>query len=412
MELDPAHDFRVVSGPTLLCRANHAEHGWERSGPDNLGATMTEGFRIAPYVEGSWMTKHEGIYYLQYAAPGTVWTSYADGVYSSRSPTSGFTYAPYSPFSYKLGGFIGGAGHSGTFKDKRGNYWRVTTMVISVLHKFERRLGIFPAGFDRDGIMRTDTYLGDYPQFLPGVARRPLDHNRPDWMLLTRGARATASSSLDGHSPELAADDRIITQWSATSGDAGEWLRLDLGEISTLRAIQVNLGEQEATALARSAAIPSRYLVEGSADGTSWRTLLDRRVAERDMSHAYIELARPVRARYLRITNHQTGGGGRFAVRDLRAFGWSTIAAPSAPKLLDVRRRDDDRTVTLRWIRVPRAESYVVRYGIAPTKLYGSVEVGDDSTLTLHSLNHGVPYHFTVDAVGRGGVARGTVTRQ
>src|SRR6185369_14160247 len=128
VELDPRDNFKVVSGPTKLMTANYLDHGWERSGEDNLGATMTEGFRIGPYVEGSWMTKHNGIYYLQYAAPGTVWKSYADGVYTSRSPTSGFTYAPYSPFSYKPGGFAGSAGHSGMFRDKQGNYWRVTTL--------------------------------------------------------------------------------------------------------------------------------------------------------------------------------------------------------------------------------------------------------------------------------------------
>ncbi|MEO5816193.1 MAG: hypothetical protein ABIT20_13030 [Gemmatimonadaceae bacterium] len=77
------------------------------------------------------MTKHDGTYYLQYAAPGTVWKSYADGVYTSRSPTSGFTYAPYSPFSYEPGGFAGSAGHSGAFRDKAGNLWRVTTMDVS-----------------------------------------------------------------------------------------------------------------------------------------------------------------------------------------------------------------------------------------------------------------------------------------
>jgi xylan 1,4-beta-xylosidase len=108
-------------------RADYANHGSERSGPDNLGATMAEGFRIAPYVEGAWMTKHDGTYYLQYSAPGTVRKSYADGVYTSRAPTTGFAYAPSSPFSYRPGGFIGGAGHASTFQDSAGNYWRVVT---------------------------------------------------------------------------------------------------------------------------------------------------------------------------------------------------------------------------------------------------------------------------------------------
>jgi hypothetical protein len=39
-----------------------------------------------PYSEGAWMDKHEGKYYLQYAAPGTQYNTYSDGVYVGDSP--------------------------------------------------------------------------------------------------------------------------------------------------------------------------------------------------------------------------------------------------------------------------------------------------------------------------------------
>jgi hypothetical protein len=247
VELDWRHGFRVVAGPTLLTKADAADHGWERSGPDNLGASMTEGFRVLPYIEGSWMTKHDGVYYLQYAAPGTVWKTYADGVYTSRSPLGPFTYAPYSPFSYRPGGFVGGAGHSGMFQDARGRWWRVTTAIVSVLHKFERRLAIFPAGFDADGVLWTDTYLGDYPERVPDarppVRADPLGADLAGWMLLSAGRPVTASSTLDGHPTTAAVDEDVRTWWSARTGDAGEWLRVDLGRAQTVRAVQVNFGE-------------------------------------------------------------------------------------------------------------------------------------------------------------------------
>ena len=35
-----------------------------------------------PYIEGAFMTKHNGTYYLQYACPGTQYNTYADGVYT------------------------------------------------------------------------------------------------------------------------------------------------------------------------------------------------------------------------------------------------------------------------------------------------------------------------------------------
>ena len=410
-ELDYHNSFKVIGTPVKLMTANYLEHGWERSGADNLGAAMAEGFRLGPFVEGSWMTKHNGTYYLQYAAAGTVWNNYADGVYTSKSPTSGFTYAPYSPFSYKPGGFIGGAGHSGEFRDKQGNYWRVTTMIISTLQRFERRIGLFPSGFDADGTMRTDTYLGDYPQFFPGVVKQPLDHNRTPWMLLSAGAGTTASSVLEGHDPSQAFDENIMTWWSARTGNPGEWLRADLGETSTIRAIQVNLAEQDTKAHARRTTVVAKYFVESSADGEHWSMLIDRKDNTRDAPHEYVELPQPVKARYLRITNAGTSDG-KFAVRDLRAFGTSAINAPAEVAHFDVRRSTGDpRTARLTWARSPRATTYVVRYGNARDKLYASYQVGDSISLTMNSLNTGVPYFFAIDAVGPGGVTRGRTIR-
>ncbi len=59
-----------------------------------------------PYIEGAFMTKHNGTYYLQYACPGTQYNTYADGVYTSKSPLGPFTLQASNPFSSKPGGFI------------------------------------------------------------------------------------------------------------------------------------------------------------------------------------------------------------------------------------------------------------------------------------------------------------------
>lgn len=413
VELDPRNGFRVLRGPFQLMTANPAEHGWERSGPENLGAEMSEGFRIAPWIEGPWMTKHDGTYYLQYSAPGTVWKTYADGVYTSRSPVGGFTYAPYSPFSYKPGGFIGSAGHGALFRDKAGNYWRVVTMVISVAHKFERRLGIFPAGFDADGVIHTDTYLGDYPQFLPGVVKNPLDGNRTGWMLVSGGKPATASSTLDGHPPEHAVDEEIRTHWSARTGEPGEWLRVDLGSLSRIHALQVNFAEQDTKALGRGDDVYQQYLVEASVDDSHWRTLVDRSNNRTDVPHDYVQLDRPAEARFVRITNIRAAGGGRFAIRDLRVFGRGAVALPAEVREFSVRRDPRDaRSATLRWSQSPGASGYIVRFGSSPENLYGHYQVGRVAGLTLNGLNRGVTYHFTIDAFNERGVVKGTTVRR
>ncbi len=407
VELDP-RSFAVLAGPTVLMSANHAEHGWERSGPDNLGAVMAEGFRIGPYIEGSWMTKHEGTYYLQYAAPGTVWKTYADGVYTSKSPTSGFMYQPYSPFAYKPGGFVGSAGHGGMFKDKQGNWWRIVTMIISVAEKFERRLGIFPAGFDDDGVIRTDTYLGDYPQFLPGIKANPLDSNRTGWMLLSSGMPATASSSHEEHPVGLAFDEDIRTQWSALTGNRGEWLRVDLGMPSTIRAVQANFGEKDTKSLGRDSSTFHQYTIETSLDGTAWEMLIDRSTSTADQPHDYVQLEQPRHARHVRITNVHAAAGGRFSIRDLRIFGESPSALPAEVATFSVTRDPaDGRAATVQWERAAGARGYAIRSGIAPDKLYANHQVGDVASLRLNSLNVGVTYYFTIDSFNERGIVPG-----
>ncbi len=56
-----------------------------------------------PYVECAFMTKHDGLYYLQYACPGTQYNTYADGVYTSNSPLGPFMRQASNPFSAKPG---------------------------------------------------------------------------------------------------------------------------------------------------------------------------------------------------------------------------------------------------------------------------------------------------------------------
>lgn len=380
-ELDPRNGFRAIDGSHEVIAANHAE--------------------------GSWMTKHDSTYYLQYSAPGTTWKSYVGGVYTSRSPASGFTHAPYSPFAYKPGGFIGGAGHAATFRDKRGDYWRVVTMIISVTDGFERRLGIFPAGFDSAGVMRTNSYLGDYPQLLPGIATDPLDRNGTGWMLLSLGKDATASSSLEGHGVDLAFDEDVRTWWSAATGGVGEWLSVDLGRIERVTALQVNFAEQGTRTLGRDEDSYQQYIIESSIDGMHWTTRVDESGGTRDRPHHYVQLDTARNARFVRITNVHAAAGGSFAIRDLRVFGESTAPRPAEVRGVVVERQADGRSAVISWTRSPGATSYVVRFGIAPDKLYSSYEAGDVDTLTIDSLNRGVAYWFAVDAVGEGGVARG-----
>ena len=410
MELDPTAGFRPKGPPFVCFRADFARHGWERRGDDNLGAVWNGAFSEGPWIEGAWMTKRGGVYYLQYAAPGTEFKSYADGVYTARSPRGPFTYAPSSPFSAKPSGFIGGAGHSATFRDKQGHYWHITTMTISMKHMFERRLGLFPADFDEAGALHVDTALGDYPQMLPALRKDGASSNRAPMMLLSHGKKATASSSLDGLGPERAVDEDVRTYWSARSAKKGEWLELDLGGSCRIEAAQINFAEHEATQLGRSPTAVRQYRLEASADGRTWAPLADREAAHADTPHDYVEMPTAVEARHVRLTNERTPGGGTFSVRDLRVFGACPGSAPAVPAHFEVHRDPSDaRSAVLRWDLVPNADGYVIRYGVTPDKLYASIEVRGRREITLHSLNVGVSYTFTIDAFNSSGLTAGPV---
>ena len=199
-----------------------------------------------PYIEGAYMTKHNGTYYLQYACPGTQYNTYADGVYTAKSPLGPFTLQASNPFSAKPGGFMTGAGHGSTIADKYGNYWHASTMRISVNHDFERRVGLFPAGFDKDGVLYCNQNFADYPHEIPAG---PFDaaSQQPKWMLLSYRKAVIASSTAAGSDPVNAVDEDCRRWWSAGSDQPGEWLCVDLGKESDVRAVQVNLADEALT---------------------------------------------------------------------------------------------------------------------------------------------------------------------
>jgi xylan 1,4-beta-xylosidase len=408
MELDPKNQFRPAGPPFSCFRANYAQHGWERRGEDNLGAPTGPGFQEGPWLEGSWMTKHAGVYYLQYAAPGTEFRTYADGVYTARSPRGPFTYAPYNPFSYKPTGFITGAGHSATFADKQGRYWHIATMRISVKHDFERRLGIFPVEFDADGQMHANTLFGDYPQLAPAEKKDGDANAQLGWMLLSYKKASQASSALEGFPAPNAFDEDIRTLWSARSDKPGEWLSVNLGRPSRIEAVQVNFAEHDATALGRSD-LYHQYRLEWSADGKTWQTLADKSANKTDVPHDYIQLPAPVVAQHVRMTNVHMAGGGPFSIRDLRIFGSGQGDRPAkAPKFEAIRDSSDARNAVVRWEIVNGAEGYVVRYGNAPGKLYLNREIRGQKEIVVHDLSAEAKYYFAVDAFNTNGRTMGT----
>jgi xylan 1,4-beta-xylosidase len=408
VELDPADSYKPLGKPLELLHLHPDQHGWERFGEDNQNGKMD------PFIEGAWVNKFNGRYYLQYGAPGTEFNIYGDGVYVSDKPLGPFTYQKHNPFSWKPTGFIRGAGHGSTFADKVGNLWHVATMDISVKDTFERRIGLFPTALDKDGTLYTDTAFGDYPQYIPQAKvdyndkKSRVDYyNFTGWMLLSYMKPVKADLSLPGHDAAMAADENIKTYWSAPDGKAGHWLKMDLGKDCTIKAIQINFADEKAELFGKQNDISQQYEILCSSDGKNWHRLVDRTKSKVDSPHCYIELNKPARARFLQIVSGKAATGC-FALQDLRVFGKAPGAVPAVPTELKVcRSAHDKRDVELSWQTVDGAYAYSIDFGVAPDKLYSSLLVYGASTnnYSLHSLNLYTPYFFRIRAVGESGLS-------
>ena len=372
--------MQAVTEPEVFINHNQDKYGWEVPGENN---ELTRN----GWNEGAWMTKYNNRYYLQYAAPGTEFKTYADGVYTSDSPLGPFKYETYSPFSYKPGGFAGGAGHSSTFQDKYGNYWHISTMSISIRHMFERRLGLFPAAFDKDGVLRTFTAFGDYPTIMPD---HKIDFDNESlfrgWMLLSYKKKAEASSALENYPIKNAFDEDIRTWWSAGTGNAGEWLSIELDDSSEVNAIQVNFADNESTLKPDSKNICYRYRILASNDKTNWEVIVDKSNNNKDACHDYIELPKPLKAKYIKIENVKVPDG-KFSIYDLRIFGKREGKIPGIVNNFTVERdAADSRKAKIGWPKDNLATGYVVNYGTDPNKLYASVMVYGVNTLDAYRI--------------------------
>ena len=406
-ELDMKNKFLpIAKKPDSLLFLRPDIHGWERFGENHTSD-------IKPFIEGAWMTKHNGKYYLQYAAPGTQFNVYGDGLYVGKSPLGPFQYAAHNPFCYKPGGFATGAGHGSTVCGPGGIYWHFGTIHLSINYKFERRLCMFPTFFDEDGVMYSDTYFGDYPHYSPDqVSRQTTSGGFRGWMLLSYGKPVKASSQLESYPVENVTDENLKTFWVAGKNDDKQWVEIDLEEVSDVYALQLNFFDYEETGFwGRMPKLWQRYLVEASVDGVRWQILADYRNSFRDAPHNYIELDQPIEARYIRYRHHYVPGKN-LAMGNIRVFGLGRGKKPATVKGFTVVREADERNVRISWKAVKGAQGYNVLWGVAPDKLYSSWMVYGDNSLDLRALTVGQKYYFAIEAFNENGISQRVFLRE
>lgn len=417
IELDPDNFFIPIGEQVDLFNLQPEKHGWERFGQDHRSD-------IKPFIEGPWMMKHDSIYYLEYGAPGTQWNVYADGVYTSQHPLGPFTYAPYNPISYKPGGFLKGSGHGSMVKDNQGNYWHYATMAISVNYKFERRIGMYPAGFEEDGQMWVNTAYGDYPHYLPDVAVESHKDRFTGWMLLSyqkpvstnsptvEGAVNVVDESASGYMQEQITDfniekindEEIRSYWVSIANHDSIYFQVDLEEMMDVNAIQINFQDYNSTIFGRPDTLRQQFVIKSSRDGETWEPIADFSENEKDMPHAYLELDNPAEARYIRY-EHKYLTNEHLAVSEFRVFGQGKGDEPATPDNFTVNRMDDRRNVMLEWDAVPDAMGYVIYWGIEEESLNLSAMMYGKPGYELRALNTDQAYYYQVEAFNENGIS-------
>ncbi len=413
VELDP-NTFKEIGEPVVLFFGDHQNHGFEHKTTEDLIFNYFDHRDYFPeeypWIEGPWITKYNGKYYLQYAANGLEFLSYGHGIYVSDSPTGPFEYSQHNPLTFKTTGYVNGAGHGSTFFDKNGQLWTICMSPAWYGGRGGQEIVLFPSAIDKDGVMYSNTAFGDYPTYYPGVVPDAVNNGFAGWMLLSNKKKVEVSSTFERNRAGNASDENFMTAWCAETGNPGEYMTMDLGKESDIYALQLNFDRFGATvAVGRGAAAAASldryqcYTVEVSSDNRTWRMLIDRSNNNQDLRHDYFELPEAVKARYVKVTNVFTHDEGKFAIKDLRVFGNPSQAKFTVVKDVKiVRNPEDRRSVSLLWSPVAGADGYVVRYGIEPGKLYNNYMVYDANILTINSLNTQPEYYFEVEAFDSG----------
>lgn len=291
-------------------------------------------------------------------------------------------------------------------------------MRISMNHDFERRVGIWPAGFDEDKELFCNQRYGDWPVCLEDGGLDPW--KEPEWYLLSYKKEMSASSYEAGKEPEKAADENVQTWWRAASGEPGQWLKIDLGRTYDVRAVQINFADDkleipvpgEIRGVEQSRYIEekdhvTRWFLEGSKDGENWFMLEDKSQAETDLSHDFLVWEEGKQLRSLKLTILEVPYGQKPCISGFRVFGIGKGAAAAAPRYTADRLNDIDMEVN---IEDSGATGYNILWGHRPDKLYHSCMVFSTQK-RIGALVKGREYYVRVDAFNENGITHGQTVK-
>ncbi len=349
--LDPTDLTRFAAAPTHLFSFD-SDHMWERYGEMNE-------YPDVAWIEGPWLQKHDGTFYLEYSASGTQWKTYAEGYYTAKSPMGPFTYASNNPLLRKTDGLVTGTGHGSIVEGPMGNLWQFYTIVLSN-PPGGRRIGMDPVRFDKDGNMSVK--VTETPQWAPGaVADAGAEGDSGSIPVTINKVRAMNSASVfsseqPGHDAAYAIDNSSGTWWEPAADDPQPWLTIDLSpatrfdpvEYFTVDSVRLmfnggggrggrgggrggDLGQAGANGAAtQPVSAAYQYKIDVSSDGRNFTTALDK-TGNTETANTIFEEIPPVKCRFVRLTiTNWPRNGTPLGVIEFTAFGKPAQSTPAA----------------------------------------------------------------------------------
>lgn len=328
VRLDPQDLTRFLEKPTHLFGFNPM-HAWERYGE------MNEYPGVA-WIEGPWVIKRNGVYYLEYSASGTQWKTYAEGYYTATSPLGPYSYASNNPLLRKTEGLVTGTAHGSIVKGPDGEWYQFYTIVLSN-PPGGRRIGMDKVTFDEDGLMYCK--VTDTPQPAPlarnAVKSIPVTINK----MRAMNALSKASSEQPGFYASYAVDDYSGTLWLPAADDRQPSITIELSPATRFDVVQlfkvdgmrVLFGNAQGRRFRGPLAdLPVyQYRLEVSMDGEKYTTVLDK-TGNKVAKDTVYEDFDPVTCRFVRLTVTGWPKDTPLGIIDFTVFGNPDTYLPAA----------------------------------------------------------------------------------
>lgn len=305
VELDASNVTNPKGEPKELIPFQPNTFPWESIGNRNQ-------YRYVGWMEGAWMFKHDGRYYLTYSSGGTQYRTYAMGCYVSDSPLGPFRPQVRNPIFRNTEGFITGTGHGCIVQGPGDRPWAFYTVLAAIVHGFERRIGMDPAAFDAAGNL-----------YVPAATSTPqpvsASADATPWVPLNDGERTFGSSCAPNTAGRLAADNSMMTRWLPAADDAQPVLTTSFpaSEVRAVRVIWRDVGLDTPKGVKPG---PFRYRVEAETSRGKWTTIVDRSENTEDFLIDYRECA-PTWAGRARLVMLGHPEGIQPAVAEFTVFG-------------------------------------------------------------------------------------------